>query len=468
MSGEPLAAQAAAERSVHAPLVAEADAALPSAALVRDSLPRTVWRVGAPAVASSLLMTMFASVDAYWVGSRVGAAGLAAVSTSLFWVWLVVSIAEMVSVGLTALAARRYGEARPADAARAVGESLLFSLLLGVAVAVAGLVALDALFAVMRTPPEVTALGAAYLRTYLLGAPLIYGFFAVDAGFRASGDTRTPFLILLVSVAVTLVLDPLLIMGAGGLPRMGIAGAAVATVATRGGAFLIGLVLLARRGLLTFGLPRRSTIVTVCRVGLPTALTGVLFSAIYVVLTRTTTRFGTPALAALGVGHRIESWFYMIGVGFGAAAAAIVGQNLGAGRPDRAARAGWQAAAFASVPGVAAFALMLALPEQLAALFTPDERVIAETARYLRIAALSQIFVAAEIVLEGALGGAGDTVPPMVTSTTLTASRVPIAAWAAGRFGTTGLWWTISLTAVARSVAMMALWRWGRWKRQAL
>jgi Na+-driven multidrug efflux pump len=111
---------------------------------------------------------------------------------------------------------------------------------------------------------------------------------------------------------------------------------------------------------------------------------------------------------------------------------------------------------------------MLALPEQLAALFTPDERVIAETARYLRIAALSQIFVAAEIVLEGALGGAGDTVPPMVTSTTLTASRVPIAAWAAGRFGTTGLWWTISLTAVARSVAMMALWRWGRWKRQAL
>jgi putative MATE family efflux protein len=208
-------------------------------------------------------------------------------------------------------------------------------------VAVAGLVALDALFAVMRTPPEVTTLGAAYLRTYLLGAPLIYGFFAVDAGFRASGDTRTPFLILLVSVAVTLVLDPLLIMGAGGLPRMGIAGAAVATVATRGGAFLIGLVLLARRGLLTFGLPRRSTIVTVCRVGLPTALTGVLFSAIYVVLTRTTTRFGTPALAALGVGHRIESWFYMIGVGFGAAAAAIVGQNLGAGRPDRAARAGW-------------------------------------------------------------------------------------------------------------------------------
>jgi Na+-driven multidrug efflux pump len=111
---------------------------------------------------------------------------------------------------------------------------------------------------------------------------------------------------------------------------------------------------------------------------------------------------------------------------------------------------------------------MLAFPAQLAALFTPDEAVVAETARYLRIAALSQLFVAAEVVLEGALGGAGDTVPPMLTSTALTASRIPLAAWAAGRFGTAGLWWTISLTATARGVAMMAIWRAGRWKRKAV
>ena len=453
---------------MHAPLVADPDPTHHGAALVRDSLPRTVWRVGSPAVASSLLMTMFASVDAYWVGSRVGPAGLAAVSTSLFWVWLVVSVAEMVSVGLTALAARRHGERRPGDAALAVGESLLFALALGAAVSATGLVAIDLLFAAMRTPPEVTALGHDYLRTYLLGTPLIFGFFAVDAAFRAAGDTRTPFLILLGSVAVTLVLDPLLILGAAGFPRMGIAGAAFATVATRGAAFAIGLVLLVRRGLLRVALPRLATIVTVCRVGLPTALTGVLFSAIYVVLTRTTTRFGTPALAALGVGHRIESWFYMIGVGFGAAAAAIVGQNMGAGRTDRAERAGWQAAGFATIPGVLACVLMLAFPAQLAALFTPDEAVIAETARYLRIAAVSQLFVAAEIVLEGALGGAGDTVPPMITSTVFTASRIPLAAWASGRFGTAGIWWTISLTAAARGMAMMAIWRSGRWKRQAL
>jgi Na+-driven multidrug efflux pump len=94
--------------------------------------------------------------------------------------------------------------------------------------------------------------------------------------------------------------------------------------------------------------------------------------------------------------------------------------------------------------------------------------VIVETARYLRIAALAQLFVCAEVVLEGALGGAGATLPPMLTSTALTASRVPIGIWAAGRFGIAGLWWTISLTAAARGLAMMALWRAGWWKRQSV
>ena len=436
--------------------------------LVRDSLPATIWRVGTPAVASSLLMTVFVSVDAYWVGTRVGPDGLAAVSTSLFWVWLVVSIAEMVSVGLTAVAARRHGEGRDEEAARVVGDALLYALALGVAVAVVGTVVLDALFAVMNTPPAVTALGLRYLHTYFLGAPLIFGFFAVDAAFRASGNTRTPFFLLAASVAVTLALDPILILGLFGAPKLGIAGAAIATVCTRGAAFVMGLVILARRGLIRIRRPRRASLVAVSRVGLPTAITGVSFSAIYVVLTRTTTIFGTPALAALGLGHRIESWLYMVGVGFGAAGAAIVGQNLGAGQVARAERAGWITMAFAGAPGLVVCLMMLLVPTQLAAIFTGDPAVIAETARYLRIASIAQLFVAAEVVLEGALGGAGDTVPPMIVSTSITASRIPIAAWAAGRWGTVGLWWTITLTAVGRALAMMVLWRSGRWKRKSV
>ena len=433
--------------------------------LVADPLPRTIARIALPAVASSLLMTLFTSVDAFWIGTRIGASGLAAVSIAVFWIWLIISVAEMVNVGVTAVASRRYGEGRADAAARVAGDALLLSLALGVLSAAIGLPLLQPMFATMHAPPEVARLGARYFGTYLLGAPLIYGFFAVDAAFRAAGDTRTPFIILAASVAVTLVLDPILIVGWGPVPSLGVAGAAIATICTRAVAFLIGLTIIGRRGVVRFGRPDMRALWAVLRIGLPTAMTGVVFSLIYVMVTRTATQFGTPALAALGIGHRVESWLYMIGVGCGAATAAIVGQNLGAGRVDRAEKAGWISVAFCSVFGVLAFAMEVSFPERFASIFSSDPAVIAEAARYLRIAAVSQVGICAEIVLEGALGGAGATLPPMLTSTTITASRIPLAAWAAARWGIVGLWWTITITALLRAVGMMLLWRAGRWKR---
>jgi Na+-driven multidrug efflux pump len=204
---------------------------------------------------------------------------------------------------------------------------------------------------------------------------------------------------------------------------------------------------------------------TIARVGLPTAATGVLFSVVYVVIGRTASAFGMPALAALGVGFRVESFLYMVGVGFGAAAAAVVGQNLGAGQIDRARRAGWTMLAGATRPALVAASLSLLVPGLLAAVFTRDPAVLAETASYLRIAAVAQLVVCAEVVLEGALGGAGYTLAPMLWSTGLTALRIPLAAWAGPHFGPAGLWWVISVTAVARGLAMIALWRGGAWQR---
>ena len=439
-----------------------------ASSVVRDPLAVVIRRLALPAVASNVLMTVFASADAFWVGTRIGASGLAAVSTAVFWIWMVIALAEMVSVGLTAVAARRHGERRPAEAARIVGEAVVFSVALGAVIGIVGALNVERLFAVMQTPPEVTALGRDYLRIYLMGAPLIYGYFAVDAAFRASGDTRTPFVLLLVSTLCTLTLDPVLILGLWGAPKLGIAGAAIALLLTRSGAFIAGVVILAQRGLMRVRRVTWPTIASIARVGLPTALTGIMFSLIYVALTRTTTQFGTPALAALGLGHRVESWLYTIGVGFGAAAAAIVGQNLGAGRPDRAERAGWVTLGYATGPACVAAVAALLIPAQLAGLFTSDPAVVDVAARYLRIGAIADLTVCAEIVLEGALGGAGHTIPPMLTSTTLTVLRIPLAWWAAERWGVDGIWWTISLTAAARGVAMIALWRAGGWKRKSV
>jgi putative MATE family efflux protein len=433
-------------------------------ALVQGPLGRTIVRLAVPAVASMLLMTLFATADAFWVGRYIGPAALAAVSTSMFWIWMTIAAAELVSVGLTAVAARRHGEGFPDRAAAAVGDAMILALAIGLVLAMVGPLALDRMFEIMRTPPEVTALGRSYLGLYLLAAPLIFGFFAVDAGFRASGDTRTPFALLAVSVSVALILDPLLILGIGPFPELGIAGAATATIVTRGMVFTAGLWILRRRNMLRFAGISWANMRAISRIGLPTAATGIVFSLIYVFLTRTTTQFGTPALAALGIGHRVESWSYMFGVGLGAATAAIVGQNLGAGRVERAARTGWISVGFAALVTSVAAITMLVAADQLASLFTTDPATAAEGARYLRIAAISTIFIGGELVLEGALGGAGYTLPPMLTSTAITALRVPLAAWAAPVWGASAIWWVIALTAIARGLALGALWKWGRWR----
>jgi putative MATE family efflux protein len=228
------------------------------------------------------------------------------------------------------------------------GTTLLTALVGGAVVALAGWWLVPGLFAVMNTPPEVTEPGKLYLGTYLLGTPLLFGFFAVEAAFRAAGDTRTPMGLLGISVALNIVLDPLLIAGVGALPAMGIAGAAVAAVLTRGTVLAAGFVLLVRRNLVRLTVWDTRSALTVLRVGAPVALTGIFFSAVYIGLTRVTTQFGVPALAALGIGHKLEGLAYMVATGFALASSAIVGQNLGARRPDRARRSGWLTALYAA------------------------------------------------------------------------------------------------------------------------
>ena len=410
-------------------------------------------------------MTAFHNVDTFWIGRSLGAESLAAVTGAVFWVWLVISIGEMVSIGLDAIAARRHGERRPADAARTVGDGVQLALLLGGVIAVATPFVLTLLFELLGTSTAVSGIGRQYLGTYFLGMPLIFGFFAVDAAFRARGDTRTPLWILAVTTVMGLALDPVLIRGLGPFPALGVRGAALATLVPRGLACVAGVIMLRRRGMLAWGVPRWPVLGTIVRVGAPAAATGVVFSFIYVLLTRITTQFGTPALAALGLGFRMEGVVYVASVGMGAAVAAIVGQSLGAGDAARAARAGWVSTGVVSVVGIAMAIASLLFAEQFAGIFSDDPAVITEAARYLRISAFSQLFLGAEVVLESAMAGAGWTLVPMVLSTSITALRLPVGAWAAAVWGTSGLWWTIALTAAARGVVMAALWKWGRWRR---
>ncbi len=438
--------------------------ARPSGVLTTGPLRPMILRLALPAVAMMACHFTFGLIDAMWVGRLIGPAALAAVSTAGFYVWILLSLGEMVEVGLIAVAARRHGEGYPERASRVAAAAVLYALAAGVVVSGIGLLVTDAMFRLMTVPPEVARLGHEYLATWLLGGPLVFGFFAIEATFRASGDTRTPMLLLATSVLLSLALDPLLIAGVGPFPRLGVEGAALASVMVRGGGFLIGVAIAFRRGLLRLGSPDWRAVPTLLRIGAPLSLAGVLLSSVYVFLTRFTAKFGTPALAALGVGHKIEGLGFIAISGLGLSAAALVGQNLGARQEERA-RAGVRLTILycllITVPTALAFVLV---PERLVALFTTDPGVIEDGSLYLRIIAFAQIGQTFEIVFEGALAGAGYTFWPMLVGTVFTALRIPLAAWWSGPLGLFGIWLALSLTAIARGVANTYFWLRGTWR----
>jgi len=406
----------------------------------------------------------FNLIDSIWVGRLIGPAALAAVSTAGFYIWVALSLGEMVEIGLIAVAARRHGEGYPERAARAAAAAVLYAVFAGLVVSIIGWSVAGTMFRLMGVPPDVASLGHAYLSTWLLGAPLVFGFFAIEATFRAAGDTRTPFLMLAGSVGVSILLDPLLIMGLGPFPRLGVEGAALASVMVRGGGFLLGLFIALRRGLLRVSAPDWRALPTMIRIGAPLSLAGVLLSVIYMWLTRFTSRFGTAALAALGVGHKMEGLGFIAISGFGLAASALVGQNLGAGQEARAREAVRLTVGYCLVVTVATAIAFLLIPGRLVSLFTRDSQVIADGALYLRVIAFAQIGQSFELILEGALAGAGYTFWPQVASTTLTAMRIPLSAWWSRAFGLLGIWLALSVTAISRGIAMILFWKSGRWR----
>src|SRR5947199_9781130 len=324
---------------------------------------------------------------------------------------------------------------------------------------------MDWLFRVMTVPPEVARLGHVYLSTWLLGGPLVFGFFAVEATFRASGDTRTPFRLLAASVLLSIGLDPLLIAGVGPFPRLGVEGAALASVMVRGGGFLIGVGIALKRGLIRLDAPDWRAVPRLLRVGAPLSLAGVLLSVVYMWLTRYTARFGIAALAALGVGHKVEGIGFLAISGFALSAAALVGQNLGANQEARARQAVRMTVGYCLAVTVTTAAAFLTVPRSLVALFTSDPAVIADGSLYLRVIAFAQIGQTFEIILEGALAGAGYTFWQQIVSTGLTLLRLPLAAWWSATIGLLGIWSALSVTAIARGGAMAVFWASRAWRR---
>ena len=431
---------------------------MPRTRLLDLPLRRAVFELAWPAMASTLLVNMFNLVDAFWVG-RLGTEALGGMTASAFVVWCLHAVGQLVGTGVTAVVARRMGERDAGSAGIAAGHGLVLALATGTMLLV--LPMQGQVLDILALPPGARQAATDYLTPILWGFPLSTTWFALEAVFRGSGDTRTPMLVLGITLMLNAVLDPLLIFGWD----LGIAGAAWATVLSHAVADALMLMLLVRREVAP-RLPRlqRRLFATVMRVGAPVAVSSFLFSVIYIGLTRIIAAHGDAALAAVGIGHRVEGLVYFTCLGFSTSASALVGQYLGAGQPERAERAAWLSTRYA-VLITASLALLFGLGAPLIfRVFSGDADVVREGSSYLRIIALFEVGTALELVLEGAFAGAGNALPPMLVSVPFTAARIPLAYLLAARMGASGIWWAISVTTAIKGLLMMGWFRLNRWK----
>lgn len=437
----------------------------PSSLAFPSSIDRALLRLAIPAIATTLLKGLFTLTDAWWCG-RLGADGLAAFGTASFFAWGLTSLSLAASVGLAARVARATGAGDRAAASGAARDGLAAAFLVALVCGVALWLGAPALVAFQGGTPAVQAEAIAYVRMLALGVPAWCAHDAADAALRGTGDTRTPARAGVVAVACNFALDPLFLFGFGPVPAFGVAGVGIATCLSQLGTAGYLWSVVARRGGLAGGIPSVPGIRSTLRIGIPSALLGAGFAAIYVLITPAVAAFGTAQLAAMTIGHRCESVVYVAAMGYAAAAQALVGQALGAGDPARARAVAVRASLHAGLWALGCSIVLALGGSHFARFFTEDPAVVAAGAVYLAIVALCLAPQTVEQVLTGAFEGAGDTVPPLLVGMVAHGARLPLILGATGLLGlgVESIWATISVCSTLAGVILAAIFRRRRWR----
>jgi putative MATE family efflux protein len=439
-------------------------------ALLGAPVPHALMRLALPVLASQALRLAFQWVDAVWVRG-LGVQATAAVTTSVFVLWCLYALNDVFGAGLSAYVSQLIGAGERERAGVAVRKALVASAGTGLGAAVLGLFAARPMFALMDPGGTVVEAGGTYLRIVLLGAPFLLTAMTCEIAMRAAGDTRTPLLVDLGSISLNVVLAPLLIYGWGPVPRLGVAGAAWATVISQ--AVMLGWYgVLAWRRHPSFPLAMRAPgppvrIAGLARVGVPAALIGMLFSAVYVAFVRAASPLGDAAVAVIGVANRIEALQFMLSVSIGLAGSSLLGQALGAGREDRALEV-LRTAQRWSVTVAAVFTLALLLfPGVFLALFTRDPAMYALGVPYLRILALTIVATGIEIATAETVMGSGHTREISLIYTVFSLVRIPLAFvvphwWGSGVLG---IAWLITVSCTLRAIVLVSWTARGSWRR---
>ncbi len=377
---------------------------------------RAIVLLSIPMVVEMGMEAVFALVDIFFV-SKLGEHAIATVGLTELLLTLVYSVAWGLGMGITSVVARRTGEKDPDGASRAALQGVFLTMALGVVLAIPGLFFPRELLALMNGEPEVQAIGADYVRIMFGGNLIILLLFAINAIFRGAGDAAMAMRSLMLANGINIVLCPIMIHGIGGWEGFGVTGAAVATTIGRGTGVLYQLKhLFAPKGRITVrGVPLvllPSVMWTIIRVSAGGVVQFVLPSVSWMFLGSIVATFGSVATAGYTVAVRIMIFSLLPSWGMANAASTLVGQNLGAGQPDRAARSAWLCGHYNMIYLVSVSVVFWLFAPQLIGFFNEGEVVGEYGVSALRIMCLGYFFYGYGMVFAQAFNGAGDTMTP--------------------------------------------------------
>ena len=432
---------------------------------------RAIILLAVPMVLEMLMESFFAVWDVFW-GAHIGPSAVATVNLTESMLTLVYTGAMGLSIGVTATVARRIGEKDAAGAADAAVQGIALGVITAAIIGVLGVLFAPNLLAIMGAAPDVIAMGQNYTRIMLGGNVVILLIFLINAIFRGAGDAAIAMRVLIISNTINIVLCPLLMFGIGPFPRLGVMGAAIGTTIGRGTGVLYQLYRLWRRdGRIVIQRDQIRLQPEVMKALLRLSGSGTFQTfvgmASWIGLTLINASFGTDALAGFTIAIRIIIFALLPAWGLANAAATLVGQSLGAGKPERGEQAVWRAAFYNVIFLGAAGLCFVVFAKPIAHAFTADPVVASIAADCLRIISYGYLFYAYAMVLTNSFNGAGDTwTPTWLNLFCFWLWEIPIA-WVLARhfnLGPQGVAWSVTIAFSTLAVASAVLFRRGRWK----
>ena len=439
--------------------------------LTKGSITGKLWSLSWPMLITNTINTLGPAIDMVWVG-KLGTASIAGVGVSGIVLMLINSLILGIFTGTTAMIARSVGAGDEKSANRISQQAFVIGAAVSIIIAVIGILFTRPMLLLLGIEDTVADEGVAYMRIQLIGIVTMAAVQVFQSIMQASGDSVTPMKISIGFRILQMVLCPALVFGFWIFPKLGVSGAALSNIIAQSVGGGVGLWILFsgrtrirvsfRDFAIEWGLIWRAV-----KIGLPASLTNMERSLAELLLVRLITPFGTIAIAAHSLAQRLDGFVQVLGGGLGSASGVLVGQNLGAKEPERAAKTAWIASAFATGTSLVCSIVIWFWADDLVRMFNAEAPLVQLASTFLRIQIVAYLVWGLVVCLSLSLNGAGDTIVPMLANLITMLGVQLVLGYYLSRytdFGVNGLRWGIVIAMIIRALIYVTYFRTGRWK----